>query len=198
MKNNFVLLMFFSFINLFSQNSANSYFVISVTQSDTNRQHPATEYFWIVPFESITENNNIFPLYISNYTNEDIKECVENKPINILTMFSEEDDSIKEEYEKNNLNLMGIINKKKKKFFSIIKKGHAKKNKAEIIFYITPIKGVFCNSKIGLSSGKVFNYEGNIYLPLSKIEFCKELLDSPNYDSIINIDFSDFEFENTH
>jgi hypothetical protein len=161
-----------SFIG-FSQEKvkSDSYIIITFRYDRTNDNHPAKDYHWITSIDSIKDANNFnfYPLYFDEFSNEDLKECKEQRDVNIFTMHKGEDFILEKPLTNDIEILKGLVQLNKKKVQTVIKKWKSG-YKEKITVCITPIFGNFCSSNIAKYSGKDIDYEGVIYLPLSNFK----------------------------
>ncbi len=161
-----------SFIGLSQEKLNPDLFIIITYKFDrTNDNHPAREFYWIAPINSniYSKSFNFYPLYFDEFSYEDLKECKEQKDINVFTMYSEENFILEKSFGNDITYLKEMVKSNKKKVQTSVKKWNTgEKEKVEV--YITPVFGNFCSSNIAKQSGKEINYEGIIFLPLSKFK----------------------------
>lgn len=167
-----IIVFMISFVGL-SQEKVNtdSYIVITFKFDRTKDNHPAKDYYWILPLDSVKDVNNFnfYPLYFDEFSNQDLKECREQKNVNIFTMHKGEDFILEKSLTNNIATLKELVQLNKKKVQTVIKKWKAG-YKEKITVYVTPVFGNFCSSNIAEYSGKEIDYEGVIYLPLSNFK----------------------------
>src|SRR5690606_21575384 len=151
--------------------NTDSYIVITFKYDRTKDNHPAKDYYWISPLDSVKDVNNFnfYPLYFDVFSNQDLKECREQKNVNIFTMHKGEDFILEKSLTNNIATLKELVQLNKKKVQTVIKKWKAG-YKEKITVYVTPVFGNFCSSNIAEYSGKEIDYEGVIYLPLSNFK----------------------------
>ncbi|AWG26260.1 hypothetical protein [Flavobacterium kingsejongi] len=184
---------------IFSQKGEIPKYVIITYQTDKNRdQHPAKDYYWIIPLDDSFKGKNdfkIFPLYLDEFSKDDINDCVHGKNINILTMNSSEDFSWGEEDNKHINNLKNILDKNSKLFFKIKKKWTNNYNE-KIKVFMTPVFGEFCNSLIAPESGKLIDYKGLIYIPIKNFNLYSDFYRLKYEKDILASDFSNLIYVN--
>ena len=149
----------------------NFYIVITFQYNRTNDNHPEKDYYWILPVDSIklVKKFNFFPLYFDEFSNQDLKECQEQKSVNVFTMYKGEDFVLEKSLSNNINTLKELIQFNKKRVQTIVKKWNAGFTE-KITVSVTPISGNFCFSNIAEYSGNQINYKGIICLPISNFE----------------------------
>ncbi len=195
-KSAFFAILLLSISAYAQKNLDDKFFIITVAIIGGNSEL-IEEYYWIIPYNSIksVDNYSIFPFYMDEVDNDDIKNCIAGKPLNMLISYQGEDYNLSTNLKKNIKILRSIIRESKKKFLTIEKKWTEKKFQ-KLLFYITPVRGDFCSSLIAETSGSLFNYKGPVYIPLMNSEFDRDLLHSVEYQYLIQSDFSNFYFAN--
>ena len=193
-----IFVIMISFIGL-SQEKANtdSYIIITFRYDRTKDNHPAKDYYWILPIDLIKDANNFnfYPLYFDEFSNEDLKECKQQKNVNIFTMDKRED-FILEKFIIYNIDIIKrLVKLNKKKIKTAVKKWKAG-YKEKITVYITPVFGNFCSSNIAEYSSKEIDYEGVIYLPLSNFKLNTNFFKTEDVKLIEKLDYLKNNFFN--
>lgn len=187
-----------SFIGLSQEKvNADSYIIITFRYDRTKDNHPAKDYYWILPIDLIKDANNFnfYPLYFDEFSNEDLKECKEQKDVNIFTMHKGED-FILEKSLANNIDILkGLVQSNKKKVQTAVKKWKAG-YKEKITVYITPVFGDFCSSNIAEYSSKEIDYQGTIYLPLSNFKLNTDFFKTEDEKLVEKLDYLKDNFFN--
>ena len=197
MRNSLIILaiLIFNTFLAFSQSTKSNKYVIITCKIDKNKDnHPYEEYSWIIPLDSIQGKNSfkIYPLYLDEFSENNISECLKKDDINIFTMYDNDNFIVD---NKGGMELMKIIDKNKQKFFNVVKKWN-KGYKENVKLFLTPVIGEFCNSTIAVKDSKRIGYKGVIYIPISNFEYYKDFNKSEFYSEIIFSDFSNTNFIN--
>jgi hypothetical protein len=202
MQDKFIIFTFLLFNSFFvnAQDTRILKYAIITCKIDRNKDaHSYKEYFWIVPIDSIKGINSfkIYPLYLDVYAKDDISDCIQKKDINIFTMYTGKNFKLDDKSEKDNLNIIRIIKKDRRRFFKLYKKwNNGLKEKIEL--FVTPIRGEFCSSNIALESSKEINYKGLIFIPITDFKEFKEFFDSKQFNDVIFSEFSNINFANSN
>lgn len=193
-----IIVFMISFVGLSQEKvSTDSYIVISFKYDRSKDNHPAKDYYWILPLDSIKDVNNFnfYPLYFDEFSNQDLKECREQKDVNIFTMYKGEDFILEKSLTDNIATLKELVQLNKKKVQTVIKKWKAG-YKEKITVYVTPVYGNFCSSNIAEYSGKEIDYEGVIYLPLSNFELNTDFFKTKEGKLVEELDYLKNKFFN--
>lgn len=161
-------------------------YVVITYKVDRNKDnHPPTNYYWIVPVDSLNSNNDIkkYPLYFDEFSKEDLKDCQENKDLLLFTLVSKEDFNIDSKIKADIDNLKNIVKNNRKKVEQVVKKW-SNGYKEEITIYATPIKGNFCFSNLSSSDEKMINYKGLVYLPVGDFSFNESFFKTTKYKEV--------------
>lgn len=169
----------------FCQESTAEYVVITYEVDRNKDNHPAKNYYWIVPVDSLMANNNIkkYPLYFDEFSKDDLKDCRENKDLLLFTLVSKEDFNIDNNIKSDIHNLKGIIKSNRKKVTRVVKKW-SNGYKEKITIYATPIKGDFCFSNLSSNDEKMINYKGLVYLPVGSFSLNESFFETAKYKEV--------------
>lgn len=196
-----VLLLFLLFNSLVfcQQSTSESEYVVITYEIDRNKdQHPAKNYYWIIPVDSLKGNSDLkkYPLYFDEFSKDDLKDCRENKDLLLFTLVSKEDFNIDNKMKSDIKNLKGIVKDNRKKVERIVKKW-ANGYKEQIKIYVTPIKGNFCISNLSSNDEKMINYNGLVYLPIGNFSFNKSFFEGDKYKAVKYEDYINANYINS-
>lgn len=170
--------------------------ILTVEDSFNRGLEGVKRYYWIIETDSIKSSNCIFyPLILSGFSKQNLENCckgVEIDPLVITPTDSVFD--IGSEYFKESAFLNKLIFSKRKKVQQIVKEWELKSSKELIIFYITPVKGKFCNSGFAKTGQWRTGYTGKIFIPYSTFEVYSDFWNSSQLAILANMDFVNFKF----
>lgn len=173
-----------------------SYVILTVEDSFSRGFEGVKKFYWIVETDSIKSANSIFyPLILSGFSKANFKNCCEGIDIDpFVFMPTDSVFDIGDGYFKELEYLDKIIFLKRKKIQQIVKEWTLKGNKELTSFYITPVKGRFCNSNFAKTGQWRTGYKGKIFIPHSTFGLNSDFWSSSQLSILSDIDFSNFKF----
>jgi hypothetical protein len=175
----------------------NSYVILTVEDSFSKGFEGVKKHYWIIETDSLKSSTSVFyPLLLSGFSKANFENCCKGVDIDpfVLTPADSVFD-IGSGYFKESEYLDKLIFSKRKKAQQIVKEWAFKKNKELITFYITPIKGRFCNSGFAKTGQWRTGYNGKIFIPYSSFEVNLDFWNSAQLSILSNIDFANLKFD---
>lgn len=193
----FALIFFFIFIHdshVFSQ-EIHDYVVFRFERERKNFHDEVEVFFWITPFDSINQQRfPLYPLYLSEISNNDLIKCFKREIINPYLVTNEETIDLSDSQKKIIGNLELLTNNNKV-LLQTVKKDWQKNQKETVKIFATPIKGVFHSCPM-TSFGNI-DYEGWVFLPVNNFSLISEFWKSDRSKKLRKLDYSFFFFVNT-
>ena len=148
---------------------------------------------WIIPIDSLSklqfDNNSIFPLLIQDYSIDNLKDCMQNRPIAPFSYTTGTNFNFPDSVSKKLVNISNLIDNKKQSI-QIIKKKWGNGYKEKVRVYATPIKGEFCFCKTHAINYEYFGDTKYIVLGFNNINYFPEFWSTETAKNLRNIDFS--------
>jgi hypothetical protein len=192
----FLVLLFGLAINLFSQNSESSgYVILTIEDTYKTSQHGTQTYFWIAPVDSINSyNSRMARLFISGFTQNNLEDCCSGKPIDPVVYDQNSNSSLEQDYALRLMDLKELILKNKKKVQKISKNWQSGQVETVVIF-ATPVLGQFCSSDFHPIGQHRTGYNGKVYVPKSSFKYDGKFWTTSKANYILKQDFSVLDFD---
>ena len=173
-----------------------SYAILTVEDSFSRGFEGTKRYYWIIEIDSIKSSTSAFyPLLLSGFSKDNFENCCQGVDIDPFALTPADSVfDIGSGYFKESEYLNKLILSKRKRTQQIVKEWTLKKSKDLIAFYITPIKGRFCNSGFAKTGQWRTGYSGRIFIPYSTFEVNLDFWNSPQLSILSNMDFSSLKF----
>lgn len=182
-------------INMHAQLANQRYVIITFEDSYKISFEGKKIYSWIVPQDSINSSDfQLAFLFLSKLSTKDIFDCKSNKPIDPGTNFKEPNDTIDIQNEKQCEKLKSIIERKKRKVFSILKKWETGQSE-KIDVFVTPIIGEFCFADFHFLGKMATKYDGRVSILSGNFKFDDAFWKERKATYVLHKDFSGFRFD---
>lgn len=173
-----------------------NYVILIVEDSFSKGFEGIKKYYWIIEADSINSSTRMFnPLLLEGFSKANFENCC--KGVNVDPFVLTKADSIFDmgnAYFKELESLDKLISSKRKKIQQIVKEWTLKKSKELITFYITPVRGRFCNSEFANTGQWRTGYHGRIFIPYSSFQVNLDFWNSTQLSILANMDFSNLKF----
>ncbi|WP_258105032.1 hypothetical protein [Marinoscillum sp. MHG1-6] len=144
---------------------------ILLTYNIDNRDdnHPPEEFYWIMPITSdsvFQAGGGIYPFYFEIFSKDNLERCTDGNPIDIFVSTTSTDWNFSEDYL-HQIDEMKRYCSKNKTLIQSLKRKWFTGRKDKVNVYYTLVEATFCSCNLSEESGKMINYTGKVYLPLS-------------------------------
>jgi len=184
--------------NAYSQASNQKYLIVTFEKTTKIKIpiHGKQLFYWVVKLDSVNKMPlNMFPLYLSGYSKDNMERCKQSKVIDIFVMNTSSDFDFEDKYL-NEIEIFRNIIKHNRRKVQVFEKKISEHVTEIVKIFITPINGNFCNCLIYKNSGERINYKGLIYLPLDQFSYNKDFWHSPDLKTVSSYDFSKMYYKN--
>lgn len=186
--------------NVFAQNSQRTKFVVITYEDNYSKSlHGNQRYFWVIETDSIKSFKSLlYPLYLSNYSQTHLSNCVSGKSIDpaipTLKPGDHDFDSLWLDSHEKLEKLIYV----RRKLIQTIQKKWSSGNKETITIYATPIIGEFYSCQLLLTGQPPYPYKGRIFLAGNFVKNDDQFWKSALANFILKQDFSNLNFKRSY
>jgi len=172
-----------------------SYLIVTLERERNWDLHKAEYSYWIVPLDSLSEDETNFNLlYLSGFSVDAITSCCNEGVLNSL-LTEETSFSLDSTLEENIESLIKITDESKRKVQSI-RKNWTRKYREKITVYLSPVQGGACECLMDTNLENRIGISKKIFIPNTEFTVLKDFWLSDAYHSIKTYDFGELPFIN--
>ena len=179
-----------------AQLTSNKYIIFTFEYFSNKSPHGTQVYYWIQSVDSLNRQNpHLSKLILSGYSVSELQDCCSGKSINPYTSTSTSTNlyNFPQKYYMV-LDSVERIIKRHRKRIQVAHKMYENKFSETTKIYITPIQGVFCQSKFAPLRDREMIYNGSISAPYANLSFYQGFWGSEEYKFVIKRDYSKFMY----